>query len=56
VHVHQNEEEHFLILEWTAQNVYGDKPFNANAGTSITLSKGIPHAWSNPSNSLTVAH
>jgi mannose-6-phosphate isomerase-like protein (cupin superfamily) len=51
MHVHQNEDEHILILEGTARIVHGDKTFNADAGTSITLSKGIPHAWSNPSNS-----
>jgi len=51
IHIHQNEDEHFVILEGTARIVFGDKTFDAAAGTSVTLSKGIPHAWSNPSNS-----
>ena len=51
IHIHQNEDEHFVILEGTARIVFGDKTFDAAAGTSVTLSKGVPHAWSNPSNS-----
>src|SRR5258708_17626259 len=49
IHVHQNEDEHFLILEGTAHIAYGDKTFDAAAGTSVTLLRGIPHAWGNPS-------
>jgi mannose-6-phosphate isomerase-like protein (cupin superfamily) len=49
IHVHQNEDEHFLILEGSARIVYGDKTFDASAGTSITLNRGIPHAWGNRS-------
>jgi mannose-6-phosphate isomerase-like protein (cupin superfamily) len=51
LHVHQNEDEHFLVLEGTARIMYGDKTFDAAAGTSVTLSRGIPHAWGNPSDS-----
>ena len=51
VHVHQNEDEHFVILEGTARIAFDDKTFDVAAGTSVTLNKGIPHAWSNPSNS-----
>ena len=51
VHVHQNEDEHFVILEGTARIAFDDKAFDVAAGTSVTLNKGIPHAWSNPSNS-----
>jgi mannose-6-phosphate isomerase-like protein (cupin superfamily) len=49
VHVHQKEDEHFLILEGTARILYGDKTFDADAGASITLRRDIPHAWRNPS-------
>lgn len=51
LHVHQNEDEHFVILEGTARIAYGDKIFDAAAGTSVTLTRGIPHAWTNPGNS-----
>ncbi|WP_395682551.1 cupin domain-containing protein [Inquilinus sp.] len=47
LHVHQNEDEHFLILEGTARINYGDRTFNAKAGDTATLLRGIPHAWRN---------
>jgi mannose-6-phosphate isomerase-like protein (cupin superfamily) len=50
-HIHQNEDEHFIILEGTARIVSGDKTFDAAAGTAVTLSKGVPHAWCNLSGS-----
>ena len=50
-HVHQNEDEHFIILEGTAHIASGDKTFDAAAGTAVTLGKGVPHAWCNLSNS-----
>ena len=49
IHVHQNEDEHFLILEGTARIVRGDETFDAPAGTAITLPRHIPHAWGNAS-------
>jgi mannose-6-phosphate isomerase-like protein (cupin superfamily) len=49
MHVHQNEDEHFVIVEGTARFAYGDEIFDAPAGTSITLSRKIPHAWGNAS-------
>jgi mannose-6-phosphate isomerase-like protein (cupin superfamily) len=51
VHIHQNEDEHFIILEGTARIASGDKTFDAAAGTAVTLSKGVPHAWCNLSDS-----
>jgi mannose-6-phosphate isomerase-like protein (cupin superfamily) len=51
VHIHQNEDEHFIILEGTARIARGDKTFDAAAGTAVTLSKGVPHAWCNLSGS-----
>jgi mannose-6-phosphate isomerase-like protein (cupin superfamily) len=47
VHIHQHEDEHFIIPGGTARIASGDKTFDAAAGTALTLSKGIPHAWSN---------
>jgi mannose-6-phosphate isomerase-like protein (cupin superfamily) len=51
MHIHQNEDEHFIILAGTARIASGDKTFDATAGTAVTLSKGVPHAWCNLSDS-----
>jgi mannose-6-phosphate isomerase-like protein (cupin superfamily) len=51
MHIHQNEDEHFIILEGTARIASDDKTFDAAAGTAVTLSKGVPHAWCNLSGS-----
>jgi len=48
VHRHTKEDEHILVLEGTARILYGDKTFDATAGTVITLARSIPHAWGNP--------
>jgi mannose-6-phosphate isomerase-like protein (cupin superfamily) len=50
VHIHRNEDEHFIILEGTARFLYGEKIFDAPAGTSVSASRNIPHAWCNPFN------
>jgi mannose-6-phosphate isomerase-like protein (cupin superfamily) len=44
VHVHQNEDEHFLVLESTARILRGDERFDAPAGTTVALPRHIPHA------------
>ena len=51
MHVHQNEDEHFLVLEGTRAYVRGDETFDAPAGTTVTLPRHIPHAWGNATNS-----
>jgi quercetin dioxygenase-like cupin family protein len=51
MHVHQNEDEHIVVLEGTARIAYGDKVFDAEAGKVVTLLRKIPHAWGNRSNS-----
>jgi mannose-6-phosphate isomerase-like protein (cupin superfamily) len=51
MHVHQNEDEHFLILEGIARVVCGDETFDAPAGTIVALPRHIPHAWGNATNS-----
>jgi mannose-6-phosphate isomerase-like protein (cupin superfamily) len=48
VHLHHNEDEHFIILEGTARILYGEKTFDAPAGTSVNLTRNIRHAWCNP--------
>jgi mannose-6-phosphate isomerase-like protein (cupin superfamily) len=49
IHTRQNEDEHFLILEGAARIAHGDRRFDAEAGASVTLSRGVPHAWGNAS-------
>jgi mannose-6-phosphate isomerase-like protein (cupin superfamily) len=49
LHIHHLEDEHFLILEGTAHLVLGEKTIDLPAGQTITLPRGIPHAWSNKS-------
>ena len=48
VHIHRNEDEHFIILEGTARFLYGDKTFDLAAGSSVSAGKNIRHAWCNP--------
>jgi mannose-6-phosphate isomerase-like protein (cupin superfamily) len=48
VHVHEKEDEHMLVVEGTARVLYGDRTFDAAAGTMVTLARGVPHAWGNP--------
>jgi mannose-6-phosphate isomerase-like protein (cupin superfamily) len=51
LHVHQNEDEHFLVLEGTGRIVRGDETFDAPAGSAIALPRRIPHAWGNATDS-----
>ena len=48
VHIHRNEDEHFVILEGMARFLYGNRVFDAPAGTSVSGIRNIPHAWCNP--------
>jgi quercetin dioxygenase-like cupin family protein len=45
LHVHQNEDEYLFVLEGTVRLALGDKTFDTEAGTMVTLPKNIPHAW-----------
>ena len=47
MHIHRNEDEHFIVLDGTLHVAIGDKTLDAVAGTAVTVSKGIPHAWCN---------
>lgn len=51
MHIHENEEEHFIIVEGTMRMANGDATLDAIAGTSLTVRKGVPHAWCNLSDS-----
>jgi quercetin dioxygenase-like cupin family protein len=47
LHTHDNEEEHFIVVEGTIHMAVGGKTQDYPAGTSVTVGKGIPHAWCN---------
>jgi mannose-6-phosphate isomerase-like protein (cupin superfamily) len=47
MHIHKNEDEHFVVLEGTLHLANGDTMLDARAGTAVTVSKGVPHAWCN---------
>ncbi len=47
LHIHHNEDEHFVVLEGTVRFVCGDRTFDAPAGTAFTVPRGVPHAWAN---------
>jgi mannose-6-phosphate isomerase-like protein (cupin superfamily) len=48
LHIHDKEEEHFVVLEGTLDIAIGDRRWDASAGTSVTVRRGVPHAWCNP--------
>lgn len=47
VHIHTNEDEHFVILEGTLHFAKGDVKLDAPAGSTVSIRKGVPHAWCN---------
>jgi quercetin dioxygenase-like cupin family protein len=47
MHIHDNEEEHFIVLEGKALIANGGSRAEVTAGSSITVSRGVPHAWCN---------
>jgi mannose-6-phosphate isomerase-like protein (cupin superfamily) len=47
MHIHQNEDEHFIILEGMLHVANGKQRFDAPAGTTVTVNKGVAHAWCN---------
>ena len=49
LHVHQKEDEYLFVLEGTARVAVGDKIFDVEAGTMVTLPRNVPHAWGNRS-------
>jgi hypothetical protein len=44
--------EHFIILEGKALVANGESRAEITAGSSITIGKGVPHAWCNPSEDI----
>jgi mannose-6-phosphate isomerase-like protein (cupin superfamily) len=49
LHLHSKEEEHFIVLEGALDIANGDHRRDVPAGTSVTVKRGVPHAWCNPS-------
>ena len=49
MHIHGNEEEHFVVLEGWLDVAVGHRRWDAPVGTSVTVKRGVPHAWCNSS-------
>ena len=49
LHIHTNEEEHFVVLEGRLDVAVGHRRWDAPVGTSVTVKRGVPHAWCNSS-------
>jgi mannose-6-phosphate isomerase-like protein (cupin superfamily) len=47
MHVHDNEEEHLLVLEGTGHFARGDERMDISAGDSLLVARGVPHAFCN---------
>jgi hypothetical protein len=43
-HIHNKEEDHFIVLEGTLDIAVGQRRWDAPAGTSVTVGRGVPHA------------
>jgi len=50
MHLHRNEEEHFVVLAGTYRILIEDKMFDAPVGSSVTVPRGSRHSWRNISN------
>ena len=49
LHIHTEEEEHFIVLDGTLDIAVGNRRWDAAAGSCVTVKRGEPHAWCNPS-------
>jgi mannose-6-phosphate isomerase-like protein (cupin superfamily) len=47
LHVHQNEDEHFIVLEGAVRIVCGERSEDVPAGMTLTVPRGVPHACAN---------
>jgi mannose-6-phosphate isomerase-like protein (cupin superfamily) len=45
LHVHEREDEFFLVVEGTARFVRGEERIEARAGDLVVLPRGVPHAY-----------
>jgi quercetin dioxygenase-like cupin family protein len=51
LHIHANEEEHFIVLEGSVHLTNGSQSLTLSAGDSATVKRGTSHAWCNLSDS-----
>ncbi|MEJ1977111.1 MAG: cupin domain-containing protein [Acetobacteraceae bacterium] len=51
LHVHDNEEETFVVVEGTARMANGGQILDVATGMAVTIRRGAPHAWCNLSDS-----
>ena len=49
LHIHNKEEEHFIVLDGTLDIAVGHRRWDATAGSCATVKRGEPHAWCNSS-------
>src|SRR5258708_20567508 len=47
IHIHKNEDEHFLVLHLPLHIVIGDITLDVTVGTAVTVSQVAPHACCN---------
>ena len=47
LHTHDSEDEHFVILAGPMRFVCGERTFDAETDTSITIPRRTPHTWVN---------
>ena len=47
MHLHRNEEEHFIVLAGSYRFAIDDQLFDAVAGESLTVPMGARHSWRN---------
>ena len=45
LHIHQNEDEHLIVLEGVARVALGERESDVEAGSMVTLPRNVPHAW-----------
>lgn len=50
MHIHERNDAHFVIIAGEARFAYGESTADISAGASLTVRRGIPHAWGNLSN------
>jgi quercetin dioxygenase-like cupin family protein len=49
MHVHGNEDEHFIVLDGTLCIAVGPRQIDLVAGEAVTVDRGVAHAWCNAS-------
>jgi quercetin dioxygenase-like cupin family protein len=47
MHLHRNEEEHFIVVSGLYRVALEDEVFDVSSGVSITIPKGARHSWRN---------